>query len=168
MAKRGGRRKERNQHPGNVIHNRAYVERRDQQWTKGTSCSCAVFSSSSSYLAKWLLMFRLITVPLHMSVGLLSNSSQACLVTDKGGVWLARKGEEREDHSHQQETTSNLLEEERDVMKFLKFLGKTFKKKKKLRSSGVDQSQVWWLHRGRARRNALNISVYSSDRDLML
>jgi len=60
-------------------------------------------------------MFRLITVPLHMSLGLPSNSSHVCLETDEGGVRLARNGEGR-DHSHQQDTILNMLEEEREVM----------------------------------------------------
>lgn len=51
-----------------------------------------------------------------MSVGLPSNSYQVCLETDKGGVRVARKGEGREDHSHQQERILNVLEEDREVM----------------------------------------------------
>lgn len=132
-----GRQRERNQHPGNMTHNKSYGQRSDQQWTKGNTCSCEIFSSSSSYTAKWVLMFRLTTVPLHMSVALPSNSSQVFLEADKGGVGLARKGEGREDHSCQQERILNLLEEEREVMsKPVYWSSSERHKKKKWWSSG--------------------------------
>lgn len=98
-----------------------------------------------------------------MSVGLPSNSYQVCLETDKGGVRVARKGEGREDHSHQQERILNVLEEDREVMSKPVYWGSSeSRKKKKWWSSKVDQSQVWWLERGHARSDIIISCDYTS------